>query len=83
MTMTFIATVEYINFEDKPAKECVVFQATSYADAAAKIEETYADDLEGIIDLHAISDNILIHLGDADDKTTELIINRLCKENTF
>ena len=83
MTMTFIATVEYINFEDKPAKECVVFQATSYTDAAAKIEETYVNDLEGILDLHAISDNTLIHLGDAEDKTTELIVDRICEENTF
>lgn len=83
ITMTFIATVECINFEDKHAKECVVFQASSYTDAAAKIEETYADDLEGIVDLHAISDNILIHLGDAEDKTTELIVDRICEENTF
>lgn len=83
MTMIFIATVEYSDFENKSKKECVVVQATSYTDAAAKIEETYVDDLEGIVDLHAISDNILIHLGDAEDKTTELIIDRICEENTF
>ena len=83
MTMTFIATIEYINYENKSKKQCIAVQATSYTNAMNVIEEAYQKDLEGIVDLHAISDMQLIYLGDAEDKTTELIVDRLCEENTF